>query len=68
MAHSTDDDLELYALDRLAEAASALIEEHLLVCAECRGRLANWDQYLRAMRSAMRESWPAFRPETDCFP
>jgi predicted anti-sigma-YlaC factor YlaD len=34
----TDDDLELYALDRLAEADDAPVEEHLLVCRECRAR------------------------------
>jgi anti-sigma factor RsiW len=51
--HITDEDLELYALDRLAEAAAAPVEEHLLVCAECRDRLVEWDEYIRAMRAAM---------------
>ena len=37
--HICDDDLEAYALDRLADAAP--IEEHLLVCEECRERLAD---------------------------
>jgi anti-sigma factor RsiW len=47
-----DDDLELLALDRLPEAAAAPAEEHLLVCAECRERLAGWDEWVRAMRAA----------------
>ena len=51
--HITDDDLEPYALGRLAEAQAAPVEEHLLVCEECRGRLAGWDGYPRAMRAAL---------------
>jgi hypothetical protein len=45
----TDEDLELYALDRLGDAAP--VEEHLLVCEECRERLAGWDAYVRAART-----------------
>ena len=50
-SHITDLDLEMYALDRLAD--DALVEEHLLVCEDCRERLAGWDAYVRAMREAM---------------
>jgi site-specific recombinase XerD len=39
-SHITDDDLELYVMDRLAESDAAPVEEHLLVCGECRARLA----------------------------
>jgi len=49
----TDDDLELYALARMPESAAAVIEEHLLVCGNCRDRLAGWDEYIAAMRAAM---------------
>ena len=49
--HITDDDLELYALDRLADAAA--VEEHLLVCEECRARLVGGDEYVGPMRAAM---------------
>ena len=38
----------------LADAAP--VEEHLLVCEECRVRLAEWDGYIRAMREAMRQA------------
>ena len=64
--HPTDDDLELYALDRLAEAAAAPVEEHLLVCAPCRERLAGWDEYVSAMRTAMR--LPSQKPQADRAP
>jgi anti-sigma factor RsiW len=52
--HISDDDLELYALGRLDESDAAPVEEHLLTCAECRERLAQWDEYARAMRAATR--------------
>ena len=54
--HISDDDLELYAMDRLAEADAAPVEEHLLVCEGCRERLAEWDEYVAAMRTAMSAS------------
>ncbi len=49
--HISDDDLELYAMDRLAADAAAPVEEHLLICAECRARLAGWGKWVRAMRA-----------------
>jgi anti-sigma factor RsiW len=52
--HISDDDLELYGLDRLAGVDAASAEEHLLVCQECREHLAGWDEYVRSMRAAMR--------------
>lgn len=52
MAHRhTDDDLELHGPDLLADAAP--IKDHLLVCEECRGRLAGWYGYVRAIRAAL---------------
>jgi anti-sigma factor RsiW len=54
--HIDEDDLELYALGRLAQAQAAPVEEHLLVCETCRARLAEWDGYTRAMREAMRRA------------
>ena len=41
--HIEEDDLELYALDRLSESDAAPVEEHVLMCEECRQRLAEWD-------------------------
>ena len=40
------------ALDRLSDERAAPVQEHLLVCDECRGRLAAWDAYVGAMRRA----------------
>ncbi len=51
--HIPEDDLELYALDRLADDQAPPVEAHLLVCAACRARLAGWDEYVKAMRSAV---------------
>ena len=48
-----DGDLELYALDRLAEPDAAPVEEHLLVCEECRERLVAWDDYVAAILGAL---------------
>jgi anti-sigma factor RsiW len=50
----TDDDPQLYALERLPEPAAAVINEHLLVCEKCRQRLAGWDDCIAAMRKACR--------------
>lgn len=37
--HSSDERLEKYSLDRLPESSLAAVEEHLLVCEQCRARL-----------------------------
>jgi anti-sigma factor RsiW len=52
--HILDDNLESYSLGRLGTAAMAPVEEHLLGCSVCRDRLARWDDYIRAMRTACR--------------
>jgi hypothetical protein len=36
-----------------AGRAAAPVEMHLLVCEECRERLAAWDQYVGAMRAVL---------------
>ena len=52
--HIDDDDLELYALERLVtDERAAPVGRHLLVCEECRERLAGWDGYIGAMREAI---------------
>ncbi len=47
--------MELYSLNRLPEDEAAAVEEHLLVCEECRGRLEEMDEYVAAMRIALAE-------------
>jgi hypothetical protein len=61
VSHISDDDLELLTLDRLPESAAVPAEVHLLTCAECRERLAGWDEYVAGMRGAMAINSDAFR-------
>lgn len=50
--HAVDEVLESYALGTLAEPSLEELEEHLLICARCRERLADTHAYVAAMRSA----------------
>ena len=56
--HGTDEQLELYALGRLGESESAVIEEHLLVCAGCRERLDETEAFTVSIREALRMDPP----------
>jgi hypothetical protein len=49
-SHQTDDQLELYALDRLPEADLPHLEEHLMSCAACREKLDEIGDFALAMR------------------
>ena len=49
--HISDDELDLLAIDRLPETVAAAGEEHLFLCAEW-VRLAEWDEYVWAIRAA----------------
>jgi hypothetical protein len=55
-SHPSDDDLEQYSLGRLGEEQAAPLEEHLLVCETCRGRVEEFDEFVAAMRAALRET------------
>jgi anti-sigma factor RsiW len=52
VAHIIEDDLEWYAMRTLPDAELDRLEEHLLVCADCRDRLTRTDVLVAAMRSA----------------
>ncbi len=54
-SHPSEDALELYVMDRLGEEEQARLEEHLLLCEECRGRVQETEDYVRAMQTALRE-------------
>jgi anti-sigma factor ChrR (cupin superfamily) len=41
--HPSDGLLERYSMGRLTEAETAPLEEHLLICEECRNRLVLMD-------------------------
>ncbi len=54
--HIPDETLERYAAGhKLPEPELATLEEHLLVCAACQDRLRHWDEYVAAMRQALKE-------------
>ena len=53
MNHISEEVLEQYAMRTLPESAElGRLEEHLLICSECRNRLQTMDDYVAAMRSA----------------
>ena len=54
--HASDEDIESYSLERLAEPKLSAIEEHLLTCAECQDRVRAEDAFAQAMRSALRDA------------
>jgi hypothetical protein len=53
--HTDVEDLERYSMGNSSPAESEPIEEHLLTCDECRGRLRETDDYLLALRTASGE-------------
>lgn len=50
--HIDLEDLERYSLGDIDEQSAARVEEHLLVCGSCRERLAEHEEYVRAIRDA----------------
>jgi hypothetical protein len=50
--HIPEEILEEFAMEMLSEPACALWEEHLLICARCRDRVAETDEYIRVMKGA----------------
>ncbi len=51
--HIADDLLEAYAVSRLADADLAFVEEHLLICQNCRERMRQTESYIAALRGAL---------------
>jgi len=50
--HIAEDVLEQYAMSKLGEAEVIPVEEHLLICEQCRERVAWLDEFVRSMRAA----------------
>lgn len=50
--HIPEDILDEFVMEMLSEQDSAFWEEHLLICARCQDRVAQADEYVRAMKSA----------------
>ncbi len=62
-AHADEERLERYAMGLLTEAESAPLEEHLLLCAGCREKLSEFDEFLSTLRSTRAD--PSGPPEAD---
>ena len=52
LAHLRADSIERYAFGQLTGLSLKRTEEHLLMCAECRGRLDEFELMLMAIRAA----------------
>ena len=53
--HGTDDQLEAYALGRLAasdQSGLEVLEEHLMICSTCRDRLDGVEAFISGMKDA----------------
>jgi hypothetical protein len=50
--HFDEEEIERYSMGAMPEEAMAPFEEHLLICEPCQLRLAQTDDYVRAMRQA----------------
>lgn len=46
-----EDRLERYAMGNLVDEEAAAVEEHLLLCPDCQNKLAELDEFLRALRN-----------------
>ena len=54
-SHLTGEQIECYSRDECAASELDSVEEHLLLCETCRGRVAESDRFERSMRSASAE-------------
>jgi hypothetical protein len=52
--HPTEEELELYVLDRLPHYRVAKIEEHLLLCPDCQNACIEAAEFAVAMKLALK--------------
>ena len=52
MSHIPDETLEQYSMQMLAKPNLRVVEEHLLICTECRDRLQTTDEFVVSMKLA----------------
>jgi hypothetical protein len=52
VVHITEDDLEKYAIRTLSETESGPVEEHLLICSDCRDWVWAEIDFVTAMQGA----------------
>jgi hypothetical protein len=50
--HPSEESLEQFAMATLPNSETGPLEEHLLICGECRERLDSEIEYVTAMRAA----------------
>jgi hypothetical protein len=55
LCHPSDSTLEAYACSLLGEPDAQVLEEHLLICADCREKLAHEDLLIELIRVALAE-------------
>jgi hypothetical protein len=53
--HPAEETLEEYAFNRLAEAETAAVEEHILICSTCQEIFQDMDEYILVMKAATAE-------------
>jgi len=63
MPDSFTDHIPDALLDAYAATTVAYVEEHLLVCEECRARLIETERFVRAMREVLQEYSPRGQAE-----
>jgi hypothetical protein len=51
-AHIPEDMLDEFVMEMLTEQECAFWEEHLLICPSCQDRVAQADEFIRAIKSA----------------
>lgn len=56
--HIDDNALDQYAMGWTAADELVMIEEHLLVCGDCRDRFQLTDDFIAALRALMRKPGP----------
>jgi hypothetical protein len=61
-SHPSEEILEEYVLNRLPEARTAQVEEHLLICQSCRDTVAETDSFMSALKVAARQPAPVAGP------
>ena len=60
--HIPDDLLEEYALGRVPDRGRTPVEEHLLICPTCQNNLAEIDEYIGVMKTAL-DALPPLPPK-----
>jgi len=60
--HYPDGSWEEYALGMLSDEDCKLLEEHLLICSACQDLLAEVDEYIRVVKTALATREPSEEP------